>query len=152
MKKNKASTIREFFSSPAIAVVGVSDNQKKFGNRVYCAMKARRLGVYPVNPRRTSVEGDNCYSSVLELPGEVKSAIVVTPPAATETIIADCVQKGIRVLWMQPGSESKRVIAEAEINGITVITGQCILMFLEPVVSAHAVHRWFNKIVGVYPH
>jgi hypothetical protein len=34
---------------------------------------------------------------------------------------------------------------------ITVISGQCILMFLEPVVSAHAVHRWINKVVGAYP-
>jgi len=114
-------------------------------------MKERSLPVYPVNPRLTSVEGDKCYSSVLEVPNTVKSAIIIIPPHVTECVIAECVQKGIRTVWMQPGSESARAIEEAETNGIMVITGQCLLMFLEPVTSAHAFHRWVSKFVGVYP-
>jgi len=151
MKKSTQSSIEKFFLSPAFAVIGVSDNQKKFGNSTYRAMKERKLSVYPVNPRLVNVEGDKCYSSILEVPDTVKSAIIVIPPGSTEGVIADCVQKGIRSLWMQPGSESERAIDEAEINGITVIAGQCVLMFLEPVTSAHAFHRWVNKFVGAYP-
>jgi predicted CoA-binding protein len=151
MKKSTLSSIEKFFLSTAFAVIGVSGNQKKFGNSVYRAMKERKLPVYPVNPHLTSVEGDECYSSILEVPDAVKSAIIVIPPQATERMVADCVQKGIRALWMQPGSESDRAIDEAEINGITVITGQCLLMFLEPVSSGHALHRWVNKFVGAYP-
>jgi predicted CoA-binding protein len=151
MTNSTLSSIEKFFLSPAFAIIGVSGNQKKFGNSAYRAMKERKLPVYPVNPHLTSVEGDKCYSSILEVPDTVKSAIIVIPPHATEQVIADCVQKGIRALWMQPGSESDRAIDEAEINGITVISGQCLLMFLEPVTSAHAFHRWVNKFVGAYP-
>jgi hypothetical protein len=151
MKKSTLSSIEKFFLSPAFAVIGVSDNQKKFGNSVFRAMKEGKSAVYPINPRLTSVEGDKCYSSILEVPDTVKSAIIVIPPHATERVIADCVQKGIRALWFQPGSESDRAIDEAEINGITVISGQCLLMFLEPVTSAHSFHRWVNKFVGAYP-
>lgn len=151
MKKINLSSIEQFFLSPAFAVIGVSGNQKKFGNSAYRAMKERKLPVFPVNPHLTSVEGDTCYPSILEVPDTVKSAIIVIPPRATETVIVDCVQKGIRALWMQPGSESDRAIDEAEINGLTVIKGQCLLMFLEPVTSAHAFHRWVNKFIGAYP-
>ena len=151
MKKIASSSIDKFFSSPAFAIIGVSGDQKKFGNIVYRAMKERILSVYPVNPRLSTVEGDKCYSSILEVPDSVKTAIIVIPPQATERVIADCVQKGIRTLWMQPGSESGRAMEEAETNGITVISGHCLLMFLEPVTSAHAFHRWVNKFVGAYP-
>ena len=58
--------------------------------------------------------------------------------------------QGITHIWMQPGSESAAAIAEAAKAGITVISGECILMFLEPVESFHAFHR-FVKVVGRYP-
>ena len=151
MKKSARTLIEKFFLSPAFAVIGVSDNQKKFGNSVFRVMRERKLPVYPVNPRLAQVNGGKCYSSILEVPEAVHSAIVVIPPEATERVIAECVRKGIRMLWMQPGSESDRAIAEAETNGITVITGWCFLMFLEPVASAHAMHRWVNKLFGAYP-
>jgi len=149
--KTKRTTIEKFFAAKAFAVIGVSEDRRKFGNMAFRAMIDRRMLVYPVNPRRAAVEGIKCYSSVLELPETVTSAVTMIHPSATEQVIVDCIQKKIEVVWMQPGSESKKAIDEAVANGITAISGQCIMMFLEPVVSAHAVHRWFNKIVGAYP-
>lgn len=149
--KSRLSTIEKFFSATAYAVIGASEDRKKFGNIAFRAMKERGMVVYPVNPNRESVEGCKCYSSVLELPDGVTSVVTMIHPAATERIINDCVKKKVEVLWMQPGSDSKIATDEAEANGITVIGGQCILMFLEPVGSAHAVHRWINKVVGAYP-
>lgn len=149
--KTDRTAIEKFFSAKAFAVVGVSGNRKKFGNMAFRAMTDRGMVVYPVNPHRMKVEGVKCYSSVLELPETVTSIVTMIHPAATEQMISDCIPKKIDVVWMQSGSESKNAIDEAVANGITVISGQCIMMFLEPVVSAHAVHRWFNKIVGAYP-
>ena len=151
MEKTKAASVEQFFSSPAFGVIGVSADQRKFGNIVYRTMKQRPFITYPVHPRLAMVEGDRCFASVADLPEKVKSLVTVVPPSATEAVVAECVKRKINVLWMQPGSESERAIAEAEANGITVIQGQCILMFLEPVTSAHAVHRWFSKVIGTYP-
>ena len=149
--KSRLSTIEKFFSATGYAVIWVSEDRKKFGNIAFRAMKERGMVVYPVNPNRESVEGCKCYSSVLELPDGVTSVVTMIHPAATERIIHDCVKKKVEVLWMQPGSDSKTAKDEAEASRITVISGQCVLMFLEPVVSAHAVHRWINKVVGAYP-
>ena len=152
MKRARRSDIDSFFSSHAIAVIGVSESKKKFGNIVYCALRDHKFEVYPINPHRKSVEGVTCYPSLLQLPVKVESAITLVPPRETENVIQDCVQHGIKVLWMQTGSESEHAIAEAEANGIKVISKECVLMFLEPVSSIHGVHRFFKRVVGAYPH
>lgn len=145
------ATIEDFLAGQAFAVVGVSANRKKFGNVVYRAMRDSGRTVYPLHPTHETVEGEKCYAKIAELPAEVKSVVTVVPPAITRTIVAECKAKGITSIWMQQGSESGEVIAEAERAGLRVIHGQCILMSLEPVRSIHAFHRWINRLIGKYP-
>ena len=149
--RTKLSSIKEFFSARAFAVVGATDERKKFGNAVYRAMKERGLSVYPVNPRRETIDGDRCYSSVLELPEGVTSVVTVIPPEETEKIVPACIDRGIKVLWMQHGSESPAAVKAGESAGLTIIRKECVLMFLEPVESGHAFHRWLKKAVLAYP-
>ena len=151
MEKTTATEVEKFLSAPAIAVLGVSNDQKKFGNKVYRAMVARDLKVYPLNPKLQSVEGDTCYASLADLPEKVEAAITVIPPRATEKVVSECAIHGVTTLWMQPGSESERAIADAKAHGMRVVHGQCIMMFLEPVTSAHSFHRFFSKLLGSYP-
>jgi predicted CoA-binding protein len=144
-------SIDSFFSDKSFAVVGVSADRKKFGNKIYRAMKERGLTVYPVNPHANFVEGDTCYPSVLNLPDTVHSIVLVVKPEAVMGILKECRHKGIDSVWMQPGSESPAAVAAAALHGIQVIQGRCILMYLEPVRSIHALHRWVEKLTGAYP-
>jgi uncharacterized protein len=153
--RNSKSTMRNaidtFFSSSAYAVVGVSANPKKFGNVVFRHMLENGFLVYPVNPKLGEVENRKCYPSVLELPNEVKSVVTVVPPAVTEEVLSNLYKRGVRAVWMQPGSESESSIRFAREHDIVVVHRECILMYLEPVKSMHAAHRWVNKLVGLYP-
>jgi predicted CoA-binding protein len=145
------NAVDAFFAAPAFAVIGVSADRKKFGNVVYREMRQKGYTVVPVHPTLKSVEGDVCYASVRQLPDAVKAVVTVVPPAVTRAVIPECVQKGISSLWMQQGSESEEAIAEAREGGMTVVHGQCVLMFLQPVKSVHAFHRWLKRLVGSYP-
>jgi uncharacterized protein len=145
------SQIQRFFASPVYAVIGVSANQRKFGNMVYRSMRDRGMTVYPVHRSLERVEGDVCYRSVLEIPGEVQSVVTVVPPVETERVIEECAQKGVRMVWMQNGSESDRASMLADQHGLGAVRGQCIMMFLEPVKSVHSFHRWVSRLVGSYP-
>ena len=151
MPRVARETVDAFFGSDAYAVIGVSADRKKFGNIVYRTMKEKKAVVYPVHPALESVDGDACFKNVASLPAAVRSVITVVPPAITASVVTECAAKGITHVWMQPGSESDAAIAVAEKAGITVIAGECILMFLEPVESIHAFHRFVNKIVGKLP-
>jgi uncharacterized protein len=149
--RTTANEIEAFFSSGAYAVIGVSADRKKFGNIVYRMMKEKQFTVYPVNPKLGTVEGDRCYASIADLPPDVKSIITVVPPQVTEKVIGESIKKGVTGCWIQPGSESVAAVDRAEAAGLTVIHHQCILMFLEPMESFHALHRWLKKLFGTYP-
>jgi predicted CoA-binding protein len=150
-KQALRSGIDAFLGARAFAVVGVSANQRKFGNVVFRSMREKGYNVVPVHPRLRSVEGDECYASVTDVPGDVDAVVTVVPPEATRGVIPECVAKGISSLWMQPGSESEEAIEEAKKTGMNVVHGECVLMFLEPVKSIHAFHRWVNRLIGRYP-
>ncbi len=82
---------------------------------------------------------------------EVGGVILVVPPGQTEKLVREAAAIGIRRVWMQQGAESDDAIRFCEENGISVIHGECILMFARPVDSLHRVHRWVSAMLGKLP-
>lgn len=142
--------LERFFSSPAYAVVGVSENREKYGNIIYRYLKDKRFPVYPVNPNHAQVEGDKCYASVSELPDTVKSVVLVVPPEATEQVVLECKAKGITAVWMQPGAESFEAIAYANANGVAVIYNACVMVMLTGVSEYQGLKQWLTESIDVY--
>jgi uncharacterized protein len=123
--------INRFLESPAYGVVGASPRRHKYGNKVLRCYQQNGRRAIPVNPRVNEIEGTPCVASVLDLPDDVRSISVITPPAVTERIVAEAIRKGIQNIWMQPGAESKASVAACEDAGINVIAdGSCVLVVL----------------------
>jgi len=121
-----------FLASPAFGVVGASKDRDKYGNKVLRAYQLRQRRAIPVHPRETEIEGVRCVASVAELPAEAHSLSIITPPAITEQIVEAAHQKGIKNLWMQPGAESPKAVAQAQKYGMNVIAdGTCLLVVLK---------------------
>lgn len=120
-----------FLSSTCFGVVGASTNREKYGNKVLrCYLQNERKAI-PVNPKERIIEGIPCVASVRELPTEVGSLSIITPPRITERIVEEAIARGIGNLWMQPGAESRRAVARAREAGINVIAdGSCLLEVL----------------------
>ncbi len=144
------ATLKTFFSSPAYAVIGVSQNREKWGNIAYRMLRDKGMPVYPVNPHLSSVEGDTCYANVKDLPGNVRSVIVVVPPSVTEQVVRECVEKRITGIWLQPGAESSEAIGLAEKNGIAVMYNACIMVMLSPVKDFSKINEWLGKAIESY--
>ncbi len=123
--------IDEFFRSKAFGVVGASSNPDKYGNKVLRCYLSHNLKAIPVNPKETSIEGIPCVSSVSDLPDDVKSISVITPPHVTEHVVELAAAKGIEYIWMQPGAQSPRAVELCKEKNIGVIAdGSCILVVL----------------------
>jgi predicted CoA-binding protein len=123
--------INRFLSAGAFGVVGASSNRQKFGNRVLrCYLQHGRQAT-PVNPSEAAIEGIACVKSVQDLPPEVKSISMITPPAVTEQIVPLAIAHGIENIWMQPGAESPAAVALCRAKAINVIAdGSCLLVVL----------------------
>ena len=123
--------INQFLSAAAFGVAGASSNRHKFGNRVLrCYLQNGKRAV-PVNPNETEIEGLACVASLDELPAEVTSLSMITPPAVTEQLVPKAIAHGITDIWMQPGAESPAAVALCREKGINVIAdGSCLLVVL----------------------
>ncbi len=121
--------IAQFLQSKAFAVAGVSTKPEKFGNKVFKCYQSKGYQVIPIHPLENKIEGVVCVANVNDLPDEVISLSVVTPPAVTEKLVVSAAAKGIKNIWMQPGAESPAAVAFCEQQGINVIAdGTCVLV------------------------
>jgi len=96
-----------------VAVIGASNNRRKFGNRAVRAYHEQGYTVVPINPHETEVEGLKAYRSILDVPGAVDMASFYVPPEVGEQVIDDVARKGVAEVWLNPGAESDALIARA---------------------------------------
>ena len=123
--------IRTFLAARSFGVVGASADRRKYGNKVLRCYLQNGRRAYPVNPRERIIEGLACVSGIADLPDEVDSLSVITPPAITEGVVEEAIARGLRNVWMQPGAESERAVARCRESGVNVIAdGSCVLVVL----------------------
>ena len=123
--------IQQFLSSPAFGVIGASTNREKYGNKVLrCYLQNGKTAI-PVNPNEAAIEGASCAASISDLPPEVVSISMITPPAVTAKLVPLAIAKGIQNIWMQPGAEHPEAVALCRERGINVIAdGSCLLVVM----------------------
>src|SRR5512132_1596097 len=91
----------EFLSHHRIAVTGVSRDPKTHGsNFVYQRLRDRGYQVFAVNPNADEVEGDPCYHDLKSIPDGVDAVVIGTRPQIAEDTMRECVDLGIRRVWM----------------------------------------------------
>ncbi len=121
----------KFFQSKTFGVVGASANRDKYGNKVLRVYKQHGMKAIPVNPGEKEIEGIPCVAGVTDLPPDVNSISVITPPAVTEQVVEMAITKGIGNIWMQPGAQSAAAVDKCREIGINVrADGSCILVVL----------------------
>jgi uncharacterized protein len=145
------SAVMDFVGQRSLAVVGVSRSGKKFGNTAYRELKAKGYQLVPVHPEAETLEGDRCAKNLASLPAPVGGVVVIVPPQQAERVVQEAAAAGIKRVWLQQGAESPAAIRLAESKGMSVVAGECILMFAEPAAFYHRAHRWVKGAFGGLP-
>jgi predicted CoA-binding protein len=104
-----------------VAVIGASNNRHKYGNRALRAYRQQGYAVIPINPNEHEVEGLAAYPSVLDVPGAIDMATFYVPPEVGESLIDGVARKGIKEVWLNPGSESDALLTRARALGLEPI-------------------------------
>ncbi len=110
------------------AVVGASNDRRKFGNRIYRDLRAAGYRVFPVNPNEETIEGDRAYARIQDLPAIPAVVDVVVPASVGFHVLKDALEAGSSYFWLQPGAESPELIASARDADIKLIFDRCAMV------------------------
>ena len=151
-----ADAASEFLACKRIAVTGVSRNPAGHGaNVVHQRLKERGYEVFAVNPNATQIGGEPCYPDIAAIPDGVDAVVVATRAELAEPAVKECVDLGIRQVWLHrsfgPGSVSAAATEYGRAHGITVIDGGCPLMYPPASDPAHRFMGWMCGLSGARP-
>ncbi len=149
----------DFLAQKKIAVVGVSEERETGCNLNYEKFKDAGYTVYGINPKIGQFKGDPCYPDLASTPEKPDAVFILARPEITEEIVRQCVDVGIKHVWMhcmmgtKPGliasmtSVSQDAVAMCRENGIEVIPGSCPAQFLNPDFG-HKMMRGLWRLMG----
>lgn len=139
---------RAFLEHRRIAVVGVSRDPRGFARAIFKELLRRGYDAIPVNPGLAQAEGRTCHATVKAISPPPEVAILFTPPAEAEKVVRECLEAGVRRVWMHrgagKGAASPGALALCRAQGIEVVTDLCPFMALPEVGWGHRVHAFFR--------
>jgi hypothetical protein len=147
-----------FLAQKSIAVVGVSNQRETGCNQNYKKFKENGYQVYAVNPRISVFEGAPCYPNLKSIPQKPDAVFMLTNPNVTEEIVQECIELGIKHVWMHCLMGTKRGLSTSttsvslsavelcRVHGIAVIPGSCPAQFLKPDVSHDIMRRLWSML------
>lgn len=151
--------VKSFLAKKRIAIVGVSDKRETGCNLAYKKFKENGYQVYAVNPHISVYDGEPCYADLKSIPDKPEAVFILANPKVTEQIVGQCVELGIKHVWMhcmmgtKPGlaagmtSVSPSAVEMCRANGIEVIPGSCPNQFIKPDFG-HAIMKGMWRTFG----
>ena len=86
---NSSSSLSRFFRPASIAIVGLSADKTKHGQRVLSFL--RKFGfegpIWGIHPKTPPVEGAGMFPSLAEVPGSPDAVVLAVPPPAIPEIL-----------------------------------------------------------------
>ena len=125
----------------SVAVIGASDEAARIGGRPIAYMKSQGFAgaLWPVNPKRPTVQGLPAFASVADLPAAPDVAIIAVPAAHAIQTLDDLGAKGCRaVICFTAGfaemdeagaAEQEKLTAVARRHGIRLLGPNCLGVF-----------------------
>src|SRR5690606_27101009 len=89
---------RALWAPRSIALVGASEGDQKHNALPLSFLKRHGYvgKIYPVNPRRSEVQGERAYARITDIPAPVDHALIMVPTAAVADTVAACCAHGVR--------------------------------------------------------
>lgn len=109
------------------AVVGASTDETKYGHKVFIDLLSNGYKTIPINPKEGKLYGETVYPKLADYDGQIDVAIFVIPPEITKKILKELPPLGIKIAWMQPGSQFKEAPSMCEELGLTCVQA-CIMI------------------------
>ena len=128
--------LNQLFDPSSIAVIGATAREGSVGGIITRNILTKFRGrVYLVNPSYTELLGHRVYRSVLEIPGDIDLAVIITPAPTVPRIMSECVTKGVKAAIIisggfsevnEDGARLEREVKEISQGKVRILGPNCI--------------------------
>ncbi len=131
-----------FFNPSSIAIVGATDDPKKFGHEVtkniVSSLKnsSKHVDIFPINPKKNEVMGLKSYSNLSSIGKPIDLVIVLVPKKVVRAVVEEAIDnrvKGIIIVtagfgeYSEEGRKEEQYLARlAKENGARIIGPNCV--------------------------
>ena len=152
------ASMRAIFAPRSIAVVGASRRRGQLGTEILHNLKTTGFTgkLFAINPHAPDVDGVKAYPTLTAVEGDVDLAVIAVPAINVESVIEDCVAKGVGAVVVitagfgetgEAGREAeRRLLEKVRAAGIRMVGPNC--MGVINTDSAVKMHATFSS---VYP-
>jgi predicted CoA-binding protein len=110
-----------------LVVIGVNADFDSFANKIVRKIRELNKTAFQVNPKYDELFDAVVYKSLDDIDEPIDVAVFVVNPRAGLTYLESVVQKGIKTIWLQPGTISDELLAKASDLGLETIEA-CVLV------------------------
>ena len=111
-----------------IALVGASNDPKKYGNKILLDLVSKGYNVVPINSKEDTIAGIKSYKNILDLKEPPSIINFVVPPSIGLQITKELVKNNLDNYWYQPGAESEEISSFLKANNKNFIDDKCIMV------------------------
>ena len=132
----------EYFNPRSIAVIGASQDTSKMGYAVLHNLLHFPGQLYPVNNKRSEIQGLKAYPNITAIPAPVDLAVITVPAIHVPRVIEECGQKGVPMAviitagFKEMGEDGKaledRITEIARRHGTRIIGPNCLGIIVPP--------------------
>jgi acetyltransferase len=130
-------SIKSMFNPKAIALIGANEESGSVGRATLeNLLVSGSKNIFPVNPKRKTVLGLECFPDIASLPEHIDLAVIVTPAKTVPDLVEECGKadaEGIIIIsagFKEIGEEGKqleqKIIAIRKKYGMKIIGPNCI--------------------------
>lgn len=152
------AAIEGFLAEPRIALVGASQDPKDLSRVILRELVHRGYEVVPVNRRAAGQRFDD-LPVVADLAAATTeplgAALFMVPPAETLGLLRAAHAAGISKVWLHrgvgPGATTRGAAELAGDLGLSLVDGECPMMFFADATLVHRLHRSSRGLSGRFP-
>ncbi|MDT8903624.1 CoA-binding protein [Anaeroselena agilis] len=139
-----ARLTREFFGGGEVLFVGYSSRNAGFSRKVYEAITAAGIRVYPLNPKGSGDPAVKVYRSLDELPAVPAAAYVLLGAGKAGGVVRELAARGVkRVLFHIGKTADAVVLAECRALGMETAVACPLMLFGGGI---HWLHGWLAGV------
>ena len=131
--------VGNLFAPTSVAIVGASSDPTRFSGKIVPSMLRQGFTgkIYPVNSKRTEVDGVPCYPSLTSIPDHIDCVVFCIAARNILSVLKECAAKGVKLLvvpssgFAESGTAEGRdlqdqMVAAARRSGIRVLGPNCL--------------------------